>query len=98
MAPGQFSRGRGTPRRRGPDYFRRRARAIRDAEPCHICGGFIDPDVLHLDHVVELWQGGTESNGNLRAAHRSCNVIKSNHLRGQERREARQPRAWTRPQ
>ena len=54
---------------------------------CHICGAGIDYDLpwkdpmaFVVDHVIPLHKGGTDTLGNARAAHRSCNSKKRARL------------------
>nr|WP_269149928.1 HNH endonuclease [Nesterenkonia alkaliphila] len=56
----------------------------RDAWTCGICGGKVDPQVLHpdamsasLDHVVPLSKGGDHTRSNSVLAHLICNIRKS---------------------
>lgn len=58
---------------------------------CHICGNPIDLGAprrsgdpgwelgLHLDHVVPLSRGGTDTLENVRPSHGRCNLCKSNN-------------------
>lgn len=61
---------------------------------CHICDGTIDHSAprkigiegwengLHLDHVIPLAKGGTDSVENVRPSHGKCNVQKNSRLVG----------------
>ncbi|WP_375544709.1 HNH endonuclease [Brevibacterium luteolum] len=56
----------------------------RDDWLCGICGGDVDPEVLHpdalsasLDHVIPLSNGGDHSRSNTVLAHLICNIRKS---------------------
>ena len=59
-------------------------RTIARSKPaCHICGEPIDYTLPHLDpgafvidHVMPLDKGGSDTLGNVKAAHRSCNSKK----------------------
>ena len=59
-------------------------RTIARSKPAfHICGEPIDYTLLHLDpgafvidHVMPLDKGGSDTLGNVKAAHRSCNSKK----------------------
>ena len=63
----------------------------RDQWLCYLCGNAIDPAVASadpwaatVDHVVPVSAGGSHTAGNLRAAHRRCNVEKGDRLYGEE--------------
>jgi len=55
---------------------------------CHICGGAIDFDAprairfkgwemgLHMDHVIPLHKGGSDTIENVKPAHGICNLKK----------------------
>lgn len=49
----------------------------RDDNICGICGGDVDPDDFHIDHIVPLARGGLHNYENTQAAHPSCNWAKS---------------------
>ena len=60
-------------------YRRRRARVLRNAEVCAICGQPLNPDIpwpdpmcITADHIVPIAEGG-HNNGKLQACHRICN-------------------------
>jgi hypothetical protein len=75
-------RGRG----KGYDYeYKRNARIVRDnARICWICGeGRKDDDPWQADHLIPLADGGVRSP--LAAAHRSCNIRRSNRLMASKR-------------
>lgn len=61
--------------------------AERDGWWCWLCGGAIDPHCpdespsrATLDHLVPRSRGGSSDLGNLRLAHRRCNMRRGNHL------------------
>lgn len=55
--------------------------ADRDRWRCHLCGEPINSlSDLHVDHVTPRSQGGTDDDGNLRAAHKRCNLIRGDRL------------------
>lgn len=77
--------------RRADERARRRARQVgapevekidrasiiaRDQSMCHLCGEFVSPGQMTLDHVVALARGGNHTASNLKVAHRSCNSRK----------------------
>jgi len=56
----------------------------RDNWTCWICGGGIDPALSTphrlagtVDHVVEIMNGGSDDDANVRAAHLGCNSRRS---------------------
>ncbi len=55
----------------------RQAIIERDASMCHICGLFVPPDQMSLDHVIPLARGGAHTADNLKVAHRRCNSRKN---------------------
>ena len=65
--------------------YRNRAKRILKANPvCYICGKpidltlhYLDPMAGTADHVLAVYNGGTNEESNLRPAHRSCNRLKS---------------------
>lgn len=72
-------------RQRGIDPNRRREKipkAVRekiierDGLVCQLCGGDVDPDDLHLDHVHPRSLGGSNHETNLQVAHSVCNMRK----------------------
>lgn len=63
---------------------RHRKRIARTKPPCHICNepidytaDHLDPNSFVIDHIIPLNKGGTDTPGNVAAAHRSCNRTKS---------------------
>jgi 5-methylcytosine-specific restriction endonuclease McrA len=79
----EWERRRGTPAQRGygPAYQRARRALLATARVCAWCGlpGRID-DPLTADHLVPLAHGGGIE-GNLVAAHRSCNSVRGGATR-----------------
>lgn len=77
---------------------RKVARAHRDVldaygSTCWLCGGPIDLDAewwrdaaMSVDHVLPRSLGGPDDLANLRPAHRTCNVRRSNGLAASTRR------------
>ena len=63
--------------------YRARAAAVRAAATrCHICGeGFRADDPWQADHLVQGAGEGGGRLGPLAAAHRSCNIARSNRSR-----------------
>lgn len=65
-------------------YRRKRDQLRRTSDTCHLCGGWIDPDLrsphplsFTADHVIPVSKGGSNL-GELRAAHRRCNSRRGN--------------------
>lgn len=58
---------------RDPAYKRYRTWVLTYRPPCHLCGR---PGADTVDHLLPLSQGGTNEPGNLRSAHKACNVRK----------------------
>ncbi len=57
---------------------------IRDGGSCWLCGGAVDhavpwqhPGSAEIDHVSPKAKGGLDVHGNVRLAHRACNIKKS---------------------
>jgi 5-methylcytosine-specific restriction endonuclease McrA len=48
----------------------------RDKNVCYLCEKKIDLRDASVDHVIPKSKGGTNSMGNLRAAHKDCNFLK----------------------
>lgn len=46
----------------------------RDGYVCGICGGEVDPDDVHIDHIRPVRHGGQDVEGNLRVTHSLCNM------------------------
>jgi hypothetical protein len=54
----------------------RNAVVERDGYRCHICTEAVDPDDIHIDHVIPFVKGGPTTLENLRVAHSVCNLRK----------------------
>lgn len=52
----------------------------RDEYVCGLCGGEVEPDDVHLDHIVPVTHGGQNEAGNLQVAHSICNLRKGNRV------------------
>lgn len=48
----------------------------RDGYVCDICGGDVEPDDVHIDHVWPVSRGGTSALNNLQVTHSRCNIVK----------------------
>lgn len=72
----------------------RHRRAIaKDQPPCHLCGepidytaGHLDPLSFHVDHIIPMSKGGTDTIENKAASHRACNRMKSDRIEGEDPR------------
>lgn len=51
-----------------------------DEGQCHLCKKPVAKDNFHLDHVIPLSKGGGHLYDNVKVAHPSCNLKKSNKL------------------
>ncbi|MET7479548.1 HNH endonuclease signature motif containing protein [Streptomyces sp. NPDC005648] len=84
--------------RSGRPWRRVQAQVFAEESHCWWCGQWVDqslPGQTHpmgrtVDHVHPLWMGGDpHDRTNCRLAHRRCNTIRNNQLRGaQQRRES----------
>lgn len=48
----------------------------RDGLVCGICGGSVEVDDIHIDHIHPRCLGGTDDLSNLQVAHSFCNISK----------------------
>lgn len=48
----------------------------RDGYVCYLCEKCVEPDDVHMDHVIPLSKGGRHSIDNLRVTHSKCNLAK----------------------
>ena len=62
-------------RRSIPEWMRS-AVIRRDGYLCHLCGGRVSEDDVHIDHVLPLVHGGGTTLDNLRVSHSKCNLRK----------------------
>lgn len=51
----------------------------RDNFTCQLCGATAKTDILEVDHITPLSEGGTHEPDNLRTLCNSCNVGKQHH-------------------
>lgn len=72
-----WARGRRAPRHREttPQWMRERV-IERDGNVCQLCGGDVEPDDIHIDHVIPVALGGPTEVQNLQVAHSICNMRK----------------------
>lgn len=47
---------------------------------CTLCGGAMDKDSAHLDHVIPRWLGGSNKIENRAWLHAECNMLKGGLL------------------
>jgi len=59
-----------------PTWIRERVLA-RDGNVCQLCGGDVEPDDIHLDHIKPWSKGGEHSVDNLQVTHSLCNMRKA---------------------
>lgn len=52
----------------------------RDGCVCGLCGGDVDPNDVHIDHLVPVSHGGLDLLENLQVAHSKCNLSKGNRV------------------
>jgi 5-methylcytosine-specific restriction endonuclease McrA len=52
----------------------------RDDGVCGICGGDVDPEDFHVDHIIPLARGGEHRYANVQPAHPWCNLSKCDRL------------------
>lgn len=50
----------------------------RDGYVCGLCGGEVEPDDVHIDHIHPWSLGGSDNLENLQVAHSLCNIRKGN--------------------
>lgn len=48
----------------------------RDGDDCGICGEEMAYDDMSIDHILGVWQGGSDEADNLQLAHLTCNLTK----------------------
>lgn len=58
------------------ERFTREDIIARDGLTCYLCGHPVQPDDVHLDHVVPLTRGGNHTKENVRVSHSACNMAK----------------------
>lgn len=54
----------------------------RDGYICGLCGGEVEPDDLHLDHIQPYSKGGSNEPSNLQVTHSACNIRKGARFDG----------------
>lgn len=64
------------------EYKSLRRRQIWDSSngSCRICGDPADPDNWHVDHIIPLSKGGSDTYDNVQVSHPLCNWKKNNKL------------------
>ena len=68
------------PEKRRLDAHLRQKIIERDGYRCGLCGGDVEPDDVHIDHIHPYSLGGTDHPDNLQVAHSSCNMEKGNRI------------------
>lgn len=53
---------------------------LRDKGMCGICGGQVDPNNWHMDHIYPISKGGSHTYDNVRVTHPTCNLQKSDKV------------------
>ena len=82
--PEYLERRRARDRRRyrrmgGQGYQRHRGTLVlRQQFACAICGGPLDRELAHVDHIIPVSRGGGNEIENLQAVHATCNRRKGN--------------------
>jgi 5-methylcytosine-specific restriction endonuclease McrA len=82
-----------SPGRSGTAWLTVQAQVYAEETHCWLCRKHVDQELPRthpmsrtVDHIHEMWQGGDPlDRQNCRLAHRRCNTIKSNRLRGRSR-------------
>lgn len=67
-------------RRHGVKQVLRVAVIERDGFVCGLCGGEVEPDDVHIDHIFPKSLGGSDRLDNLQVAHSLCNMRKGNRV------------------
>jgi ribosomal protein S27AE len=52
----------------------------RDGHTCYLCGGWLSIHDLHIEHIIPVSRGGEHTPGNLKVAHKTCNLRKGKRL------------------
>lgn len=67
-------------RRRSTKESLRVAVLERDGLVCGLCGGDVEPDEVHIDHILPRSLGGPDDLDNLQVSHALCNMRKGNRV------------------
>lgn len=65
---------------RGVKQSLRLAVIERDGFVCGLCGGEVEPDDVHIDHIMPKSLGGPDLLDNLQVSHSLCNMRKGNRI------------------
>jgi hypothetical protein len=76
----RVTREKGKPRRRTLNKYERETVLAKTAGRCHICGGDVEGNSWHADHVLAHTAGGVHDIENYLAAHALCNMYRCNLL------------------
>ena len=67
--------------RRSPLPLAMRLQVIeRDGLVCGLCGGGVEEDDIHIDHIIPVSKGGKDMLDNLQVSHSTCNLRKGNRV------------------
>lgn len=58
---------------------------LRDEAVCHLCTGMVSLKDASIDHVLPRSRGGADAWENVKLAHLTCNLAKSNKLPGESK-------------
>lgn len=74
------------PTRRRPNIpaWMRAVVIMRDGPVCQLCGGDVDLNDVHLDHIMPFSKGGKTVTSNLQVTHSVCNIRKGAKQNGQD--------------
>lgn len=70
----------GSMRERGVKHRLRVQVIARDGLTCGLCGGEVEPDDVHIDHIHPRSLGGSDDLDNLQVSHSLCNMRKGNRV------------------
>lgn len=62
-----------------PQWMRQKV-IERDGYSCGLCGGDVEPNDVHIDHIHPWSLGGKHEFDNLQVAHSTCNIRKGNRV------------------
>lgn len=65
----------------------------RDKQQCALCREHVERADASREHIVSLWEGGTNKDSNVVLAHVECNLLKNEYesLRQKEKRRREEP-------
>lgn len=65
-----------TVRRRKVNRHTRKRIVERDGLWCRLCGGDVERNDVHIDHIIPWSIGGSDDDENLQVTHSKCNIFK----------------------